>query len=168
MKNFITCLAIVCAPLFATSQKITGLWLGTLQNDTTQTSLPYQILITEENGKLTGYSHTSFVADGKLVYGIKKVKISTAKDGKIIIRDEKLLENNYPEVDKNVYQLNVLTLKVNGSEPELDGPFVTNRTKTYSQLTGHINLKHAAEGVESALTKFVEQYNNANQAVATK
>jgi hypothetical protein len=61
-----------------------------------------------------------------------------------------------------------LTLKVNGSEPELDGPFVTNRTKTYSQLTGHINLKHAAEGVESALTKFVEQYNNANQAVAAK
>jgi hypothetical protein len=168
MKNLITALVILCAPLFASSQKITGLWLGTLQNDTTHSSLPYQILITEENGKLTGYSHTSFVADGRLVYGIKKVKISTAKDGKIIIRDDKLLENNYPDIDKNVYQLNVLSLKVNGSEPELDGPFVTNRTKTYSQLTGHVNLKHAPEGVESALTKFVEQYKNTTQAVATK
>jgi hypothetical protein len=37
---------------------ITGLWKGTLYNDTTQQYNQYEVAISKEKGKLTGFSHT--------------------------------------------------------------------------------------------------------------
>ena len=54
---------------------ITGVWKGELYNDTTQKYLPYEIAISEEKGKLTGYTYTLFDIDGKQELGVKKVKI---------------------------------------------------------------------------------------------
>ena len=54
---------------------ITGLWKGTLYNDTTKKNYRYEIGISEEKGKLTGFSHTWFLFDDKQYYGVKKVKV---------------------------------------------------------------------------------------------
>lgn len=168
MKRILFMAAVFCSPLLASSQNIAGLWKGTIYNDSTQQTLPYEIYITKENGKLSGYSHTWFAVNDKKYYGIKKVKIRVAKDGKVVVQDDVLLVNDYPEIDKNVYQLNVLTITTVNEQTVLDGPFVTNRTKQYSELTGHINLKKTAITDQSALMDFLQRNNPENTIAATK
>ncbi len=158
MKQFLPLLVALCCPIFAFCQDITGLWKGTMFNDSTQKSLPYEMIITKENGKYTGYSHSWFLVGGKEYYGVKKIKIRVAKDAKIVIQDDELLENNYPGgPDKNVYQLNVLDFTSLGSEATLQGPFVTNRTKVYTELTGRINVKRVSELSGSELMSFLQK-----------
>ncbi len=143
------------AKLFA--QDITGLWKGTLYNDTTQKYYRYEIGISEEKGKLSGFSHTFFLVGDKEYYGVKKVKVKRT-DGKIIVEDNGLIANNYPEAPaKGVKQLNVLTLEIKDSLMTLSGPFSTNRTKEYSSLTGTIFLQRKNDFRQSALVPHLQE-----------
>ena len=152
MKYLLYTLLAICLPMIAFCQDITGLWKGTMFNDSTKQSLPYEMVISKEKGKYTGYSHSWFLVNGEKYYGIKKINVRVAKDGKILIQDAVLVENNYPDgPDRNVSQLNVLDLASRDNEPILDGPFVTNRTKEYTELTGHINVKKVSPSSQSEL-----------------
>lgn len=132
---------MLCFPLFVLCQDITGLWKGTIINDSSSQKLAYEIFITKNHGKLSGYSQTWFVIDEKMYYGIKKINIRIAKDGKIVMQDGGLVENNYPlQPNKNVIQLNVLSLHTNKNETTLDGIFVTNTSKSYIGLSGKISI----------------------------
>ena len=51
-------------PLKLFSQDITGVWTGTLYNDTTKQYLKYQLAISEDGKKLNGYSYTIFLING--------------------------------------------------------------------------------------------------------
>ncbi|MEO8769739.1 MAG: hypothetical protein ABI402_06635 [Ferruginibacter sp.] len=118
---------------------ITGLWKGTIYNDTTKKDYKYEIGISEENGKLTGYTYTWY--DENNYFVVRKVKIRK-KDGKIIIEDVDIVSYNFPE--KNVFKIHkihVLTLQIQDSILILSGPWETNRTKTYSPVTGSINVQ---------------------------
>ena len=158
MKYIIYILVAICLPVTVFCQDITGLWKGTMYNDSTKQALPYEIYITKDNGKLTGYTHSWFLINDKQYYGIKKVAIRVAKDGKVVIQDATLVDNNYPVApDKNVSQLDVLDMATNGSETTLDGPFVTNRTRRYTELTGHINVKKVSPLTESALLTYLQK-----------
>lgn len=142
MKQFFFIIAVICCPLFAFCQDITGLWKGTMYNDSTRQTLEYEVVINKENGKYTGYSHTSYIIGNTKYYGIKKLNVRTAKDGKIVMQDAKWIENNYTgEQNKNVIQLNVLDLATSGNQSIMNGLFVTNRSKGYQALTGHLNIK---------------------------
>ena len=142
MKNITLVMVALCFPIFAFCQDITGLWKGTLHNDSTQQSLDYEIVISKKNGKYSGFSHTWFVVDDKKYYGIKKINVRIAKDGKIIMQDASLVEDNYPILpSKNIMQLNVLDLANTGDETSLAGLFVTNRTKNFHEHSGRINIK---------------------------
>ncbi len=165
MKYLANLVAIICCPMAVFCQDITGLWKGTMMNDSTQQVLEYEIVINKENGKYTGYTHTWFLINDQKYYGVKKVKVNIAKDGKIIIRDEALVDNNYPvPPNKNVQQLNVLDLANHGGEAVLDGPFVTNYTKAYRRLTGHINVKRVSLLSKSDLLQFLQKANESNLA----
>src|SRR5690606_38455826 len=72
------------------AQDITGLWKGWLYNDSTGLTQKYEIAISEEKGKLFGYSHTWFILEDKQYYGVKKVSIRKS-DGKILIVDDGLI-----------------------------------------------------------------------------
>lgn len=158
MKKFLTAACIFLSPLFVFAQDITGLWQGTMHNDSTGTSLPYELLIKKEKNKYTGYSYTWFSVNGEQCYGVKKVKVSVAKDGKIVIKDDELLENTYPGgPDKNIKQLNVLDLTSNGSGSSMDGPFVTNNTKRYFEVVGSISIKRVTTLTESSLMNYFER-----------
>jgi hypothetical protein len=169
MKYFIYIMIVLCLPTSSFSQDITGLWKGTMYNDSTKQSLPYEIVINNENGKYTGFSHSWFLIEGKQYYGIKKIKVRVAKDGKIIIQDAALINNNYPvSPDKNVSQLNVLNLSSIGIETILEGPFVTNRTKNYNELTGRINIKKVNSLSESVLMEYLQKSGSDNGLTAVK
>lgn len=169
MKYFIHLVLLLCSPIAVFSQDITGLWKGTIFNDSTRQSLQYEIFINKDKGKLTGYSHTWFVINEKKYYGVKKIKVHIAKDGKIIIEDSDLIDNNYPvPPNKNIRQLNVLDLTSIGDETVLDGPFVTNRTKEYNELTGHINVKKVGPMSQNDLLMHLQKIGKDNSLTVVK
>lgn len=152
---------IICCILFfpfgISAQDITGLWKGTLHNDTTGLDLRYEIAISENKGKLSGYSHTFFILEDREYYGVKKVKVKR-QDDKIIIQDVELIANNYPVPPaKNVHQLDVLTLEIKDSVMMLTGPFATNRTRDYHPLTGSIHIQRKNDFWNSALVPHLEE-----------
>jgi hypothetical protein len=169
MKNFTLFVVVLCCPIFALCQDITGLWKGTMYNDSTKQSLEYEIVIKKERGRLTGYSHTSYVINEKKYYGIKKMNIRIAKDGKIVMQDVKLVDNNLPESpNKNVIQLNVLDLANTGEDASLNGLFVTNRSKDYLALSGQINIKRVNNSLsQSDLVRYLDK-NNGEELTVVK
>ena len=169
MKNFMLIMVALCCPIFVFCQDITGLWKGTMFNDSTKQSLDYEIVISKKNGKYTGFSQTWFVINDKKYYGIKKINVRIAKDGKIVMQDANVIKSNYPGgPDKNVIQLNVLDLAKSGDETFLDGLFVTNRSKDYKALTGRLSIKRVNPFTKSELVEFLENNNNETNLTVLK
>lgn len=162
-SKLLIALFMFCVSSVASAQDITGLWKGTLYNDSTKQYYRYEIGISEEKGKLSGFSHTWFLFDDKQYYGVKKVKVKKT-DGKIIIEDAGLIANNYPESPaKGVRQLNVLELTIKDSIMILSGPFSTNRTKQFSSLTGTVNLERKNDFWQSALVPHMQELGMENE-----
>lgn len=170
MKYVIPVIVALCLPAMAFCQDITGLWKGTMYNDSTKQSLDYEIVISKVKGKLTGFSHTSYVINDKKYYGIKKISVRVAKDGKIVFQDAKLLENNYDnQQNKNVIQLDVLNLANSGSESFMDGIFVTNRSKEYQAVTGRMSIKKVNPlVVQSDLIDYLQKNTDEESLTAAK
>jgi hypothetical protein len=166
MKYLLPIVVAICCPMFMFCQDITGLWKGTLYNDSTKQYLDYEIVISKEAKTYSAFSHTWFLVNGQKYYGIKKLDVHIADDGKVVIKDEKLLENNYPILfTQNVQQLNVLDITNIGAETTLEGPFVTRRTKKYKELTGRINLKRVNLLSQSDLMEYLQKNGNASLTV---
>lgn len=156
---------IICVALFfctasfsqSAAADMTGLWTGLMFNDTTEMNYRYEIAITEKNGKLTGYSQTFFILDGKEYYGVKKLKITIDGD-KVITQDLKLIENNYPiKPPKGVYVVNVLNFEMKKDVMMLSGMFETNRTRQYAPATGYVHIERKIDVKESPLVKQLEK-----------
>ena len=141
---------------------LTGLWKGTLYNDSTQQNYAYEIGISEEKGKLVGFSHTWY-NDSAKYFVLKKVKIKKA-DGKVIIEDVDIISYNYPEAPpKGVRRLHVLNLEVKDSIIVLSGVFSTNRTKQYSPATGTVRLQRKNDYMNSTLVPLLKETGKEDQ-----
>lgn len=139
------------------AQDITGLWKGALYNDTTKKFLPYEIAISEEKGKLTGYSYTLFDIDGKKELGVKKLKIKR-KDNQLIIEDAELILNDYSEPPpRKVRQQSIVNILVNDTTIQLIGKWSTNQTREYRPLTGTIQVQRALNFRPLVLFKKLEE-----------
>lgn len=116
-------------PLKLFSQDITGLWAGSLFNDSTGANIRYEIIIDEVKGKYTAYSQTSFIIDNREYTGMKAVLIVKLKD-KFIFEDQELISHNYPVAPpKGVKQLTSVTLSQEQGTPLLSGKFTITRTR---------------------------------------
>ncbi len=167
MKYLIIAIIALCSPLVVFCQDVTGLWSGTLFNDDTQQSLSYEIFISKDNGKLTGYAQTWFLVNDKKYYGVKKIKVRRASDGKIIVQDAGIIENHYPsEPNKSLIQLNILDLATNENEATLKGPYVTNSTKAFGALSGRIQLKRIATSDQNSLITYLRNNNIDTELIA--
>lgn len=157
-------LLILLLPIQLYSQNLHGVWTGTIYNDTTKQYIPYEIAITENSGRLSGFSHTSFTENNKEVVGIKSLRIRKKRD-KILIEDDVLLYNNYTEPPpKGVKQYSVLNF-TSGPEGEyLIGVFNTNQTKEYASLTGTIRLQKKQNITETKLIPKLEELQLATAA----
>lgn len=143
--------ALLVLPLAATAQDLTGLWKGTLYNDTTRETLRFEVGISEEKGKMTGFSHTFIQHEDRLYYAIKKIKVKR-KDNKVIIEDIGILFNSSPLLPpKGVNKTCVLDLDMPDSLMVLSGPFATNRTREYHPLTGRVYLQRKNDYYQSDL-----------------
>ena len=136
------------APLHSFAQQeqdISGLWKGMLYEDSPKQQVVYQIAISNDNGKLSGYSYSIFKGDNGNEVGIKTIKVKKEKD-KIIIEDADLISNSYSIAStKKVRKLIVLTLTVKDSMMILNGTWRTNWTKQYHPVTGTVDLQRKNE-----------------------
>jgi hypothetical protein len=149
MRNLVI---LFLLPLKLFSQDITGLWSGTLYNDTTQTSLRYEVAISENNGKLSGYSYTTFIVDDQARTGVKSIKVVKQKDH-FFFEDVELLYNNYPTPPpKGVKQISSVSLLDTDTTRILSGKFITTRTRQYGrQVTGTLRLERKKDLMNAPL-----------------
>ena len=136
---------------------ITGLWKGTMYNDTTQLNYRYEIAISENKGKLSGYSHTYFILNDKEYHGVKKIKIKR-EGNEVITQDVELIVNNYPiKPPKGVHVINILRFEIKENQMILSGKFETNRTKEYAPATGFVRVERKNDFWQSALVPHLEE-----------
>lgn len=164
MKALTFALAAFFLPVLMHAQSITGLWKGTMKNDSTGQVQEYEVLISKEKGRYTGYSHTWFMIDGEKYFGVKKLKVNIARDGKLVLLDGELMENNYPFKDRNIKQLNILDIS-SGTDQAISGIYVTNCTKSYYELTGQVTLTRSDGLATSDLMRILDKKNNGAGAI---
>ncbi len=167
-KIFTILIAILC-PIFVFSQDITGLWTGTLLNDSTKEQLKYEVFIKKQDNGYTAFSQTWFIINNETYYGIKKLKARIAKDSKIVLIDDALLDNNYPiAINKKIKQLNVLDFMVINGQIKLEGGFETNTTKEFKALTGLVSLVKQTLPYKSTLLSYLQEKSAGQPIVTTK
>lgn len=153
-------LIFLLLPIKLFSQDLEGVWTGTIYNDTTRKYIPYEIAITDNKGKLKGFSHTVFTDENnRQETGVKSLKIKKKGD-KILIEDDELIYNNYvTPPPKGVRQYSVLNFTYGPEGKYLVGVFNTNRTKEYASLTGTINLRKKEKNTETSLIPVLDELN---------
>jgi len=164
MKKNNTYLFILCWLLpvmsFAQQKDITGMWYGQLTIIDTQTvSIPYEIAVSEENGKLVGYSRIVFHANGKDEAGVRSISIRR-EDNKIIMEDEGFIEHNFSvKPGKGVKKTMIVVLTTTDSEMILEGSWSTNMTRTYRANKGIVLLKRKIDFKKLELFKSLDTLN---------
>lgn len=145
MKYLFSILFLLCF-VVGSAQKISGLWVGSLYNDSTKENIYYELAIEEQNGKYTAYSYTTFIVNGKSAIGVKSLKVFPQKNS-FVLEDDELLFNNYPqEPPKGVKQISSLEFSEIDNIKLLSGKFTTSKTRQYGkQVTGKIILGEKKE-----------------------
>lgn len=149
---------IILLPFKVFTQDLPGVWTGFLY--TAGTQLSYELVISQANNKLRGYSLAVFSINGVENIGIKSMKI---KDGKkdITIEDDELIYNNYTTPGKRVTLIGSLTLEKRDSILILQGSFFT-RSLDRSSFKGTIRLEKRTRIPETGLVKQLGKMNLLN------
>jgi hypothetical protein len=143
-KNQLTIafLILLFSPIHLFAQDITGLWKGSLYDDTVKQYIPYEIAVSEEKGKLTGYSYAVFKGPKGDEVGLKTIKIKKIGGNRIEIEDIDMIANSYSiSPSKKVKKLIELSLAIKDSIMTMRGSWSTNWTKQYHPVTGTIELE---------------------------
>ena len=140
----------------AQQQDITGVWNGELELTDSLNQLvhlPYEIAVSEEKGKLVGYSRIIFHVKDKDEAGLQGISLKW-KGKELIIEDEGFVEHDFSiNPSRRVKKTMVMTLTVTDREMILEGNWSTNRTRIYIPAKGTAILKRKVDFKSSALFK---------------
>lgn len=164
MKTFIFLLLLPLQLLAqtdpASEKDITGIWKGTVISR--ELNLPYELIITRQNGVLTGYSHTTFTVRGEEIVSVKKLVVKFKKDH-IVIEDEDLLFNNFnEEAPKKIKQTNKVTLETSGKVWRLYGTFEARAPRMLKPAEGTVELEKKDDPADSKLYSKLGELNLSN------
>lgn len=161
--RFIFAFVFLLSAQLLSAQVVSGLYSGTLGNDSTQKEQRYELALSEYRGKITGYSYTTFVRNDSLFYGVKKVK-ATRKNNQLVVEDDKMIVNNFPESPaKGVHQTNYIQLTNEDTLRSANGKWQTNRTKIYYAIGGSVDLHLNNDSAHSALIGHLKELNIISQ-----
>ncbi|MDE3212788.1 MAG: hypothetical protein KGM98_06105 [Bacteroidota bacterium] len=145
---------LLLVPFELCAQDITGVWSGRMYNDTTHQSIRYELAISRDQGKLTGYSRSVFILGGVENIGVKSLKIKKSEGDAYSIEDSRLLYDTYTiPPPRGVRVFAMLRLIVNDSEMVLQGPWTTNVTRRYNRVTGNLLLIKKRDLARDTLVK---------------
>jgi len=161
--RFFFFLFLITSANVLSAQVVSGLYSGTLTNDSTKKEQRYELALSEYRGKITGYSYTTFVRNDSLFYGVKSVK-ANRKNGQLVVEDDKMIVNNFPESPaKGVHQTNYIQLTNEDTLRTANGTWKTNRTKIYYALSGGVEMKPDNDSTHSALIGQLKELNIISQ-----
>jgi len=138
-------------------KNITGVWKGDFYVDSTKQHYPFEVTISEENGKYTGYSRIAFEENGKkhVVFRDHKIKVN---DNSIIIEDDNQLDKaSSISQPKEVKKTMLLNLTGTDTSLHLNGTWSTNRTKRFLAATGSVQLHRKVDFRETEIYKKLDE-----------
>lgn len=149
MRIFLLFLLFPCC---LSGQDFTGVWTGTLTMQKSQ--FLYELVISGNNDRLSGYSLTVFTIDGIENTGIKTVEIKTKKTS-LVIEDNDLVFDDYKTPSKKVKMFSKLAY-TDGDAPVLEGTFFT-RSSDKTSFNGTIRLQKSGATAGSRLMKHLKE-----------
>src|SRR5687768_3140541 len=160
MKTLKLLSLLLFVPLVFHAQKsLTGLWIGTLSNDSTtvRKDQSFEIALTQYKEKVYGYSRSSFIVNDTLYYILKRVKGKI--NGDICeIKDDEIVSFNFRgRLDKGVKVVTTFKRSQQDSSWYLMGDWKTNQTKKYYSITGKVELKEEANYDKSKIFPHLEE-----------
>ena len=164
MKKYCTYVFILCwllpVKLFAQQEDITGMWYGEITIIDTQTvKLPYEIAVSEEKGKLFGYSRIVFHANGKDEAGVQNISIKR-KGHNIVMEDEDFITYNFSiNPSRRVKKTMIVVLTTTATEMILEGSWSTNSTRYNRAYKGTVLLKRKIDFKKLELFKSLDTLN---------
>ncbi len=121
------------------AQDVTGVWSGFVL--TSDKKLPYEIVISENNGQLNGYSQITFSVNDEEKVVIKTLKVKNESGKFILDDDEQIFETIRDEDLKKLKQSSILFLKKQDSSEVLEGEFKQNKIRKLRPASGQIILQ---------------------------
>jgi len=128
-------------PVISMGQDITGVWKGELYVDSTKRYYPFELTISQDNGKFTGYSRISFEENGKQHVVFRDHSIKLKDDAYIIEDDSQLAKVSSISTPRDVKKTMVLSLISRDSTFQLNGTWSTNKTRRYLAATGSVKMQ---------------------------
>jgi len=161
---------LLIAPLFFFGQSLTGLWVGSVHNDsaTVRKDQSFEIALTEYRGKVYGYSRSEFIVNDTLYYIVKRVKGTIEGDVCEVTDDEIIAYNFRGKLDKGIKVTSTFRRNQNDSTWYLAGTWKTNATKRYYSITGKVGLEEEKDLTASKIFPHLEELKLANDVVFYK
>ncbi|MBL0233957.1 MAG: hypothetical protein IPQ08_09850 [Chitinophagaceae bacterium] len=161
---------LLLSPLFFYGQSLTGLWSGTLSNDsnTVRKDQLFEIALTEYRGKVYGYSRSEFIVNDTLYYILKRVK-GTIEGDICEVTDYEIIAYNFRgKLDKGIRVTSTFRRSKADSTWHLDGSWKTNANKKYYSITGKIGLAEDRDLAHSKIFPHLEELQMADKVAFYK
>lgn len=155
----LTILLLFVPCFFWGQQQLTGLWTGSLSNDSTTTrkEQSLEIALTEYRGKVYGYSRSEFIMNDTLFYILKRVK-GTIDGDSCEVKDDEILSYNFRgRLDKGVRMIYTFRMNDRDSTWHLDGHWKTTKTKRFYSISGDVTLKEEKDLTQSKIFPHLEE-----------
>ena len=131
-------LCLLAQPATVSPKQITGLWKGYIT--TLDLQVPYELVFSEDNGTITGWSHTTFSVRGSEIVTMKKLKVSLTVA--VITEDDDNVYNNFPQKQlQKIIQVNTLTWEEGAGYSKLTGTFQTTTPRSLKPARGTVFLE---------------------------
>lgn len=143
MRKYVLFVFLLAATGAQAQKALTGLWTGTLSNDSTtiRRDQSFEIALTQYKEKVYGYTRSSFIVNDTLYYIVKRVKGKVDGNTAEVTDDDVITHNFRGKVDKGVKVTFTFHMNSVDSSWQLDGEWKTKKTKNYYSLTGKADLK---------------------------
>lgn len=150
---------------FHAQKTLTGLWTGTLSNDsvTVRKDQSFEIVLTQYKQKVYGYSRATFIVNDTLFYIMKRVKGTIENDVCEVTDDEIISYNFRGKLDKGIKVTHTFHMNKQDSTWSLSGDWTTNKTKKFYSISGKVELKDEPDMEKSKIIPHLEELNLAKE-----
>jgi hypothetical protein len=172
MKTILLAILLLISPLIFFAQTLTGLWVGTVSNDSTtiRKDQSFEIVLTQYKDKVYGYSRSAFIVNDSLYYIVKRVK-GTIEGDICEVKDDDIISHNFPhKPDKGVKMISTFRRNQQDSVWRLDGNWKTTESKKhgYYSVSGKIDLKTETDFEKSKIFPHLEELSLADDVAFYK
>lgn len=151
--------------VFQAQRSLTGLWTGTITNDsvTIRKDQSFEIALTQYKEKVYGYTRSAFIVNDTLYYIVKRVK-GTINGDVCEVKDDEIISYNFRgRLDKGVKITITFRMNRQDSTWYMAGDWNTNKVrKKFYAISGKVDLKEETDYDKAKIFPHLEELNLAN------